>query len=554
MNLSKGSKILITVVGLVAILGVLGQATGVLASWNDKVFGSAVFGKAPATDGYARSVTGEVHTERVITSNSFEVTTATHTFADQGSSIVPGPGEWFTNSKSGLFSSGVVRGTGRSAAAWSRDGGNIAASAESLAKDLEIIPRSTAIDPSDRLSLMDTTGEFRAAVSCESDDHGRTVTTRAEAPSGSPIEIGIGSNNYYSVPQANQEVVIDDDAVGLHVAGTLRSIVRQEPDYAVSTLVLDIDIQSALWPHVSFWTVSMQLVRAECGIGRSLPAVDSDTTLPASRMAMARLAPDSESASPSRSVESSSSTSSASKSAEGSESESSGASSSEESESSSPASASESTSADTPVAGRGPTTPSDVDVGSRFPIVASDGADLGSATIQQVESDAPSEGAPATVAVKMSITTSDAGGGHRLSSVSWKDFGAIVGGVEQDAGRASGGPSPQLPDELEPGRTYTGWVTFTAPSVAGKAIWKPSGTAGFRFVLPEPTVPVTTTTSSPAPVVETPQTSEPRAAAPAEVAPAAGDEGAEDPEPVPTPEKESRSSSDDSSPDSSEDE
>ena len=300
------------------------QATGVLASWNDKVFGSAVFGKAPATDGYARSVTGEVHTERVITSNSFEVTTATHTFADQGSSIVPGPGEWFTNSKSGLFSSGVVRGTGRSAAAWSRDGGNIAASAESLAKDLEIIPRSTAIDPSDRLSLMDTTGEFRAAVSCESDDHGRTVTTRAEAPSGSPIEIGIGSNNYYSVPQANQSVVIDDDAVGLHVAGTLRSIVRQEPDYAVSTLVLDIDIQSAVWPHVSFWTVSMQLVRAECGIGRSLPAVDSGTTLHASRMAMARLAPDSESASPSRSVESSSSTSSASKSTEGSESGSSG--------------------------------------------------------------------------------------------------------------------------------------------------------------------------------------------------------------------------------------
>ncbi len=168
-------------------------------------------------------------------------------------------------------------------------------------------------------------------------------------------------------------------------------------------------------------------------------------------------------------------------------------------------------------------------MGSRFPIVASDGADLGSATIQQVESDAPSEGAPATVAVKMSITTSDAGGGQRLSSVSWKDFGAIVGGVEQDAGRASGGPSPQLPDELEPGHTYAGWVTFTAPSVAGKAIWKPSGTAGFRFVLPEPTVPVTTTTSSPAPVVETPQTSEPRAAAPAEEAPAAGDEGAEDP-------------------------
>lgn len=97
-------------------------------------------------------------------------------------------------------------------------------------------------------------------------------------------------------------------------------------------------------------------------------------------------------------------------------------------------------------------------------------------------------------------------------------------------------------------------MTFTAPSVAGKAIWKPSGTAGFRFVLPEPTVPVTTMTSSPAPVVETPQTSEPRAAAPAEVAPAAGDEGAEDPEPVPTPEEESRSSSDDSSPDSSEDE
>lgn len=43
MNLTKRSKILISVVGLIAILGVIAQTTGVLAAWNDKVFASATF-------------------------------------------------------------------------------------------------------------------------------------------------------------------------------------------------------------------------------------------------------------------------------------------------------------------------------------------------------------------------------------------------------------------------------------------------------------------------------------------------------------------------------
>ncbi|MEO9327655.1 hypothetical protein [Gordonia aurantiaca] len=545
MNLSKRSKILITVVGFVAILGVLAQATGVLAAWNDKVFGGATFGKAPATDGYARSATAKVYTNRVLTSDSFEATIATHTFASPGSSFVPGVDGWTTKSKSGLFASGVVRGTGRSAASYTRNAGNTSASAVSLAKDLEIIPRSTAFDPSDRLSLMDTTGEYRAAVTCETDDYGRTVNARAEAPSGSPIEIGIGSNHYYSVPGRNQQVVINDDAVGLHVSGTLTSVVREEPTYALSTLVLDIDIQSALWPYTTLWTVTMQFVRAECGIGKALPAVDSDTTLTAARMAMARLAPTSEST-PSESAESSASESSASS---GSSADSSAEKGSGKSENSSSASSSDSEVA--PAAKVGPTTPTDVDVGAAFPVTGTDGTDLGSATIQKVESTAESATGPATVAVKMSVTTSDATGASRLSTVDRKDFLPIVGGAEQDPGTASDTPTPRLPDTLEPGQTYSGWVTFTAPSAAGKAMWKPAGTAGFTFVLPDPQLPATSTTT-PAPTVTAPETREPDAApAPAEEKPAADAEVSEAPEPEPTVENKSRPKADSSSADSS---
>lgn len=143
----------------------------------------------------------------------------------------------------------------------------------------------------------------------------------------------------------------------------------------------------------------------------------------------------------------------------------------------------------------------------------------------------------------MSVTTSDTDDDGRLSSIDWDDFAPMVGGVQQAPGQAPN-QGPELPDQLAPGQTYTGWVTFTAPAAAGNAIWKPEGTAGFTFVLSDPEVPVTSTTSTPPPVAVAPETSEPEAAptedAPAAEAPAAE---AEDSDPVPTPEKKSRARS-----------
>ncbi|MCK8614994.1 hypothetical protein [Gordonia sp. C13] len=141
------------------------------------------------------------------------------------------------------------------------------------------------------------------------------------------------------------------------------------------------------------------------------------------------------------------------------------------------------------------------------------------------------------------MTTSDTDDDGRLSSIYWDDFAPMVGGVQQAPGQAPN-EGPELPDQLAPGQTYTGWVTFTAPGAAGKAIWKPEGTAGFTFVLPDPEVPVTSTTSTPAPIANASETSEPEAA-PTEDAPAAESPAAEaeDSDPVPTPEKKTRARS-----------
>jgi hypothetical protein len=169
-------------------------------------------------------------------------------------------------------------------------------------------------------------------------------------------------------------------------------------------------------------------------------------------------------------------------------------------------------------------------------VIATDGTDLGTVTFQKIESTAPSDGARATIAVKMTVTTSDAEGDGRLSSIAWDDFAPLVGGVQQAAGQATA-EGPPLPAHLEPGGTYTGWVAFTAPSAAGSAIWTPSGTSGFTFVLPEPTVPVTSTTSQPAPVAEAPETGAPETSEPAADAPEADASVPEDSDPVPTAEK-----------------
>ncbi|ETA07989.1 MULTISPECIES: hypothetical protein [Gordonia] len=559
MNLTKRSKILIAVIGMIAVLGVVAQATGVLAAWNDKVWGSSTFRLAPATDGYARSITAHTKNQRLISGDTWDATTATHTFANPGTTVTPGATTFTSRySGSGFFGVGMVAARGRSEATLTRTAGNISASATSTARDLRASPTPNWLNPfSSTVSVLDTKENiYTAAVNCTSSNYGETVTPTATAPTGGDIYIGIGSNNNYAMPPPNGSRSFTDNAVGYRVEGTFRSIVATTAKTALSTLILDLDIQNLLWPHSTVWTVSIQFVRAECGIGVALPDAGSSVQAAGAARMAARLAPSSESATPSESAESSAAESSESSESESSSSESSENSESSESESSSSASSSESEAAETPALKQGPTTPTDVDVGDQFPVIATDGTDLGTATIQKIESTAPSEGAKATVAVKMSVTTSDTGGDGRLSSIAWDDFAPMVGGVQQASGQATT-EGAQLPDQLAPGQTYTGWVAFTAPSAAGKAMWKPAGTAGFTFVLPDPEVPVTsTTTSAPAPVANAPETSEPEAAptddAPAAEAPAVE---AEDSDPVPTPEKKSRSrsSSDESSADSSAD-
>ncbi|WP_232719131.1 hypothetical protein [Gordonia metallireducens] len=551
MNLTNRSKILISVVGLIAILGVVAQATGVLAAWNDKVWGSTTFSRAAALDGYARSITAHAKNQRLITGGEFTVNSATHTYQSAGTTWSPNQSDWVLNYNSGFAGVGLVAARGRSFAEFTRNGGNIEGAAKSWAKEVKAIPAPSLINPlNSALSVLDTrTSEFYAEVDCKSTDYGGNVTPRAVAPTGNGIYLGIESNNRIPVPAANAApTVIDDNAVGYHVDGVFQSIAVATGKRALSTLVLHLDVKTLI-TRTPVWEITIQLVRAECAVGEPLPSA-TQTVAAGAAARMAALAPTSESTTPSESAESSA--------AESSESESSASSSTEKSpsESSSSASSSESEAAETPVLKQGPTTPTDVDVGERFPVTATDGTDLGTATIQKVESTAPSDGAPATVAVKMSVTTSDADDDGRLSSIDWGDFAPMVGGVQQAPGRAPN-EGPELPDQLTPGQTYTGWVTFTAPGAAGKAIWKPEGTAGFTFVLPDPEVPVTSTTSTPAPIANAPETSEPEAA-PTEDAPAAESPAAEaeDSDPVPTPEKKSRarSSSSESASDPSDEE
>ncbi|QMU19256.1 hypothetical protein [Gordonia rubripertincta] len=540
MNLTKRSKILISVVGLIAILGVIAQATGVLAAWNDKVFASATFTRGEVLKGYARSVTAHAITNRAITNGEFTATSLTYTHTSPGSATTPSQSGWTHSRSTGLLLLGTVVADGRSSATYSAGpGGNVTATAASYAKEVELWPTllATVLNTDD--------SQYQASVSCTTDDWGNVVSTSAVAPSGGNFRVGLSSNSF-PVPGAGGTTTINNVlAAGFRVQGTMKSIVTKTAKTALSTLVLDVDIKDAITMDV-VWTVTVQFVRAECGIGEALPSVVQPVAAGAAAR-MARLSPSSESATQSESAETSA--------AESSESQSSSSEKSE-SESSSSASSSESGAAETPALKQGPTTPTDVDVGEQFPVIATDGTDLGTATIQKVGSTAPSDGARSTVAVKMAVTTSDTEDEGRLSSVDWDDFAAIVGGVRQAPGRAPN-EGPELPDQLAPGQTYTGWVTFTAPGTAGTAMWKPEGAAGFTFVLPDPEVPVTSTTSTPAPIANAPEPGEPDVA-PTEDAPAAEAPAAEseDSDPVPTPQKESRSrsSSDESSSDSSDEE
>lgn len=145
MNLTKRSKILIAVVGVIAILGVVGQATGVLAAWNDKVWGGkATFTRAANLEGYARSTTAHAYTNRAITSGEFTATNATHTQANPGTTLIPSATGWTHASSSGILLLGTVSADGRSSATYTMNGSVVTANAASNARNIELFPTGFA--------------------------------------------------------------------------------------------------------------------------------------------------------------------------------------------------------------------------------------------------------------------------------------------------------------------------------------------------------------------------------------------------------------------------
>lgn len=512
MNLTKRSKILVAITGLIAILAVVAQATGVLAAWNDKVWGSSSFGRGSVVEGYARSVTAHSVTNRIITDGAFTATNVTRTHTSPGS----GTDGWRRDSSLGLLGLGIVAASGRSEASYTTSGAQITASSRSQARNITLAPTGLASVLSTPLLT-----EYEAGVSCTSSNNGRAVTPSVTVPPKGP-DFRIGLVGSYSIPPPNTSIPVSGYGAGFQLTGTMTSTATTTSKSALSTLVLDAAIKDLV--GLTTWYVTVQFVRAECGIGEPLPSAVTGSGQ-AARAAGAR---SSESTTPSESSESSSSAAK-SESAESSDEKSSSSSSVERESTSSdssdsseaaassspsgdPQSSSSASSPDSPgdkaddgLEQQGPTAPTNVAIGSSFPVIATDGTKLGTAAIRNVESDAPAAGAPTNVAVQMTITTS-AEGGH-LSSVSWDDFIPMLGGVPQSAGAGSAAVAPLLPARLAAGETYTGWVVFTAPSAANAAMFKPSGTAGWVFSLPEPTIPVTSTTK-PVPMAEAPEESE----------------------------------------------
>lgn len=185
-----------------------------------------------------------------------------------------------------------------------------------------------------------------------------------------------------------------------------------------------------------------------------------------------------------------------------------------------------------PVPAPGPTEPTHVGVGQPFALVATDGTELGTATVTAVRND-PGCG----IAVQMSVRTSSKTNEPRWNTLTSNDFRAVLAdGSTTAVGSASGGCDPTrtaLPQVLEPASSYAGWITFGSSPVASAVMLRPAGTAGWMFTVPaappSEAVPAPTPTS-PAVVPEESTTDDPpTTSSTSDVTPASPD--SPDPEP-----------------------
>ncbi|MFD6897824.1 hypothetical protein ACFWB0_25225 [Rhodococcus sp. NPDC060086] len=133
----------------------------------------------------------------------------------------------------------------------------------------------------------------------------------------------------------------------------------------------------------------------------------------------------------------------------------------------------------------GPTEPTSVGVGRPFALVATDGTELGTATVTAVRNE-PGCG----IAVQMSVRTSSKTDEPQWNTLTSNDFRAILAdgstaGVRPD----EGGCDPTrtaLPQVLQPATSYAGWLTFGVSPAVSTVMLRPAGTAGWTFAVPAP--------------------------------------------------------------------
>ncbi|MFW0787909.1 hypothetical protein AAFP35_25720 [Gordonia sp. CPCC 206044] len=163
-----------------------------------------------------------------------------------------------------------------------------------------------------------------------------------------------------------------------------------------------------------------------------------------------------------------------------------------------------------------PIIPTAIALNRPFDIVATDGRFLGTAVLHEIDNSATTSGGPTTVAVRMTVTTSDETGTGRLSRITADDFRQLVGTNPTTVTAATTDNGVALPQTLQANQTYTGWIGFTVNHGVTQARWQPHGTAGFTITLPAPTVtaPPTTAPETSAPEAPAPETTAPETPAP----------------------------------------
>ncbi|MGW0019015.1 hypothetical protein ACWDUD_11855 [Rhodococcus sp. NPDC003382] len=161
----------------------------------------------------------------------------------------------------------------------------------------------------------------------------------------------------------------------------------------------------------------------------------------------------------------------------------------------------------------GPTTPSRVSTAAPFTMVATDGSDLGTATVRDISR------TDGCVAVLLDVTTSDGSGTTTLNGLRSNDFREVLADGDTTPVGSPTGPcavDAPMPTSFGPSAAYSGWVAFDVANGGNSVMLRPVGTAGWIITLPPappspapaPVVTATPTAVETAPPMSTPATTE----------------------------------------------